>query len=249
MIIFLWTHPRSVSTAFERVMAERGDMTIIHEPFSGLYYEIEGKAKAVGYQSDGSQKTFEDIKAGIIAMETGKNHVFIKDMAYHCLPHLQQDTDWLKDARHIFLVRQPEDAIASHYAMNADVSSEEIGYETLWQLYELLRDRLSVQPLVISSEDLKVSTEKVIRQVCNYCEMEYLPEALNWRKPPPKEWKSWEAWHQDAVKSKKITNKRKIYADTVHNNPVLKGYAEHHAPFYELLKEQFFQLPKTETND
>ena len=37
-IIALWTHPRSISTAFERVMMERKDFTILHEPFSYLYY-------------------------------------------------------------------------------------------------------------------------------------------------------------------------------------------------------------------
>jgi hypothetical protein len=37
-IIALWTHPRSISTAFERVMMERKDFKILHEPFSYLYY-------------------------------------------------------------------------------------------------------------------------------------------------------------------------------------------------------------------
>lgn len=37
-IVSLWTHPRSISTAFERVMMERKDVAILHEPFSYLYY-------------------------------------------------------------------------------------------------------------------------------------------------------------------------------------------------------------------
>ena len=43
-IIALWTHPRSISTAFERVMMERGDLKILHEPFSYLYYVDGGDA-------------------------------------------------------------------------------------------------------------------------------------------------------------------------------------------------------------
>lgn len=31
-VIALWAHPRSVSTAFLRMMAERGDVTVVHEP-------------------------------------------------------------------------------------------------------------------------------------------------------------------------------------------------------------------------
>ena len=37
-IIFLWAHPRSVSTATERVMRERGDLQCLHEPFLHYYY-------------------------------------------------------------------------------------------------------------------------------------------------------------------------------------------------------------------
>ena len=37
-IVALWTYPRTISTAFERVMMERGDFEVLHEPFSYLYY-------------------------------------------------------------------------------------------------------------------------------------------------------------------------------------------------------------------
>ena len=37
-IVFLWAHPRSMSTAIERVMRERGDFECLHEPFLHHYY-------------------------------------------------------------------------------------------------------------------------------------------------------------------------------------------------------------------
>lgn len=37
-IIALWSHPRSMSTATERIMRERGDLRCFHEPFMYLYY-------------------------------------------------------------------------------------------------------------------------------------------------------------------------------------------------------------------
>jgi hypothetical protein len=36
MRLMLWSAPRSRSTAFFRTMAERGDFTAVHEPFSYL---------------------------------------------------------------------------------------------------------------------------------------------------------------------------------------------------------------------
>ena len=41
----LWSHPRSVSSAMERIMLERGDLTNFHEPFIYLYYVGDGKKK------------------------------------------------------------------------------------------------------------------------------------------------------------------------------------------------------------
>lgn len=37
-IQFLWATPRTVSTAFERMMIERGDHVVYDEPFSAAYY-------------------------------------------------------------------------------------------------------------------------------------------------------------------------------------------------------------------
>nr|WP_293108444.1 hypothetical protein [Okeania sp. SIO2F4] len=37
-IVVLWAHPRSLSTVFERIMMERGDFKIFHEPFAYVYY-------------------------------------------------------------------------------------------------------------------------------------------------------------------------------------------------------------------
>ncbi len=37
-IFVLWSHPRSMSTATERIMRERGDLDCAHEPFIYDYY-------------------------------------------------------------------------------------------------------------------------------------------------------------------------------------------------------------------
>jgi hypothetical protein len=46
MSLMLWSAPRSRSTAFFRMMAERGDFTVVHEPFS--YLVMHGHADVGG---------------------------------------------------------------------------------------------------------------------------------------------------------------------------------------------------------
>ena len=59
-IVPLWSVPRSISTGFERMMFERGDFKVIHEPF-GYYFYLEAKAKEpVGMQpQEGHPQSFE----------------------------------------------------------------------------------------------------------------------------------------------------------------------------------------------
>ena len=36
----MWSHPRSMSTAIERIMRERGDLDCAHEPFMYDYLRV-----------------------------------------------------------------------------------------------------------------------------------------------------------------------------------------------------------------
>ncbi|MEX0812844.1 MAG: hypothetical protein WD048_11565 [Chitinophagales bacterium] len=236
MNIFLWTHPRSVSTAFERTIAERGDLEILHEPFSDLYYGHDKKAKAVGFQSQYDfPASYPNIKSHLQKLFNNDIDYFIKDMAYHCWDYLKNDTAWLLDTAAVFLIRNPKTAIASHYAINKDVQCDEIGYQKLWMLYELLSNS-GKKPLLLLSESLQENPAITLQKFEQYCKLPPKPEALQWKKQAPDSWKSWEAWHKDAAQSKSIEQKKRKYSDTVENNSLLQQYYDYHLPYYEKLK-------------
>ena len=69
-------------------------------------------------------------------------------------PYVFGHPDELAWMTHTFLVRDPRPAISSHYAMKPTVTCPEIGYEWLWELFELMWSATGRQPLVIRSEDL-----------------------------------------------------------------------------------------------
>jgi hypothetical protein len=75
MAVFaLWSAPRARSTAFFRSMAERGDMTVLHEPFCNL--------RDYG-ETDAGARTF-DSPASLLAWLRDETHgmrVFLKDHA------------------------------------------------------------------------------------------------------------------------------------------------------------------------
>ncbi|KAL7269239.1 hypothetical protein RUND412_008105 [Rhizina undulata] len=95
--IFLATHPRACSTAFERVMMTRGDvLTCIHEPFGdAFYYGPERLAErfrgdeheAERLKSGFSETTYKDVVEKI--EKEGNDHkgkrIFIKDITHYLL--------------------------------------------------------------------------------------------------------------------------------------------------------------------
>ncbi|MCO5125978.1 MAG: hypothetical protein M9957_01250 [Rhodobacteraceae bacterium] len=52
-IIAMWSHPRSMSTAIERIMRERGDLDCLHEPFMYDYCAPPGSPDAAFRRAEG----------------------------------------------------------------------------------------------------------------------------------------------------------------------------------------------------
>ncbi|CUS08919.1 unnamed protein product [Tuber aestivum] len=94
--IFLATHPRSCSTAFERVMMTREDLRCEHEPFGDAFYyggerigerflgeEHQGAREGSGF----SETAYRDVVGQIEGGKEDGKRVFLKDMAYYIVPH------------------------------------------------------------------------------------------------------------------------------------------------------------------
>ncbi|EMC92085.1 hypothetical protein BAUCODRAFT_78570 [Baudoinia panamericana UAMH 10762] len=96
--IFVATHPRACSTAFERVfMTQRKTLRTIHEPFGDAFYygtermgsrfENDEEARKKSGFAESNYKTIFD---HIMEAAEGKR-VLIKDMAYYIVPPDQQE--------------------------------------------------------------------------------------------------------------------------------------------------------------
>jgi len=234
-IVALWAHPRSLSTALERVFIERGDFHVMHEPFSALYYVGEKRAPAAQAQFENPDAIdYESIREKIISAAENQD-VFLKDMCYHCYVHIAEDEPLLSAMSHTFLLREPRQTIASHYAKNPDVTLEEIGYEKQARLFEIVRELAAEVPLVIASEDLQRNPEIVLSAICERLEIEQRPDALNWQPGQRDEWTEWKPWHGEVARSSGIHTQKTSYPDTVDNHPRLAELYAHHQPFYEEL--------------
>lgn len=239
-IIALWTHPRSISTAFERVMMERGDLKILHEPFSYLYYVHQDDATIDQQYVDPDHPTdYAGIRTHI--QETaGSDPVFFKDMCAHGYDHLKTDDRFLTKISNTFLVRDPAKAIASYYAMNPDVTLEEIGLEQLNGIFERAKE-LEARPIVVDADDLEDNPEGTIKAYCQALDIPFVPESLTWESGHQSEWDIWEDWHTDAAQSTGIQKNLETFEVTVDNSDHLKALYDDQFPYYEKMYQERIQ--------
>src|SRR6516225_4262164 len=109
MAVFaLWSAPRARSTAFFRSMVERGDVSVLHEPFSNL--------RDYG-ETDAGARTFDSPQSLLAWLrdETHDMSVFLKDTTDQHLRDVLADRRFLAEARHAFLIRRPDEIAASYY--------------------------------------------------------------------------------------------------------------------------------------
>jgi hypothetical protein len=227
MILALWSAPRSRSTAFERMMRERGDFTVLHEPFSHL----------ANYGStivDGKEIRSEPELLSAMRRLTGS--VFFKDTTDFHYPHLLEDQQFLRTATHTFLVRHPRAAIESHYALNPKLELDEIGFGRLYEIFAAVEAATGVPPVVVDSDDVLTRPAETIARYCELVGIAYRPEALNWPPGMMSGWKRSERWHVATSESSGFVPRERHYDTSVDNSPLLAEYVRYHLPFYEQLR-------------
>jgi hypothetical protein len=232
-IYALWTHPRSISTAFERVMIERGDLKILHEPFSYYYYVRQDGATIDQQYVDPEHPTdFTGIKDHIRTSANNKP-AFFKDMCAHCYDELVQDEVFLTQLHNTFLIRDPAKAIASYYAMNPEVTVEEIGLRQICGIFEKVAAMTGDTPIVVDADDLEEDPDGIIRAYCRQLGLPFMPDAMSWAPEHQDEWEIWKDWHMDAAQSTGIQKSMERFAVTIENSDHLKHMYDEMWPFYE----------------
>ena len=227
-IVAMWSAPRSRSTAFLRMMMEREDLTTLHEPFSHL--ADFGSTEVAGRVIETETGLIEAVRE--LARTTS---VFFKDTTDFRFPEVLADHRFLTEARHTFIIRKPDEVIASHYALNPDVTADDIGFGRLHELFEAVGTATGDVPVVVDSDDLLDHPAETVREYCARVGLPFLPDTLNWATGMREEWRRAPQWHRDAGRSAGFTRAPREYEFTVDNHPALADFHRRQLPYYEEL--------------
>ena len=245
-IIILWAHPRSMSTAIERVMRERGDLDCLHEPFLHYYYlERSGGKPLPHFDSEQDHPVGYVETRDMILQRAEQAPVFAKDMSYYVVPEILQDHDFCRRVRHCFLIRNPLRSIMSYYRLDPDLALDEIGIEAQWQHLRGLQQLDIDNSVVLEAEAVRADTTGAMRLFWQSLGLDYKSEALNWKQEStPQDWQYVQGWHQTVSASRGIrqpggheTEQTQVEFDQLCKNaPQLLEFLQHQLPYYERLK-------------
>lgn len=207
----------------------RGDVLAVHEPFSRL--ADFGEA-----QVEGRTIRSEDELIHTLCRIGEETCVFFKDTMDFRYERVLADDRFLRDATHTFLIRRPDEVIASHFALNPNLERDEIGFAYLHELYLAVVDAQGVEPVVLDSADLLENPEAAVRAYCDRTGLKFDEAALRWPPGMRPEWGRTERWHADVSETDGFVARQRVYSQTVYNNEILASYHKYHLPFFEYLR-------------
>lgn len=200
--IAMWSGPRNISTAMMRAFENRPDTAVIDEPFYASYLAATGLRHPMREEVLKSQPTdWRKVVAMLLGPCPDNAPVFYqKHMTHHMLPHV--GTEWMAECCNVFLIRRPEEVIASYIDKRAELSLVDIGVVRQVELFDQEADRLGRAPTVIDAADVLSAPESTLKALCAAIGVAFSPKMLHWPKGRRASDGVWApAWYDQVEKS------------------------------------------------
>lgn len=198
--IVLWSHPRSVSTAFELVFEEREDTVIVHEPCARMRHRRPLQRVC----PDPEATTKVDTKAKVFRQLLGphdRSVLFVKDMAYYLRERYYEAL--LPSLINTFIIRNPEEALVSHYKKYPKFTFEQAGYAAIDTMHEYVTTSLQQPSIIVDGNDFRNYPASIMTQYSEKVGITFDPKTLQWKPGSVQGWEIWAraGWHREAENS------------------------------------------------
>ena len=154
--IAMWSGPRNISTALMRSFENRSDTVVLDEPFYAHYLYATninhpGKNEILATQKINWEEIVDNITGPV---PDNKSIWYQKHMAQHNLPG--NDLSWTKQMVNCFLIRKPEEVIASYNNIFAIDNEFLLGFKQQAELFKyILKNTGKISPVINSKTILK----------------------------------------------------------------------------------------------
>jgi hypothetical protein len=233
--IAMWSGPRNISTAMMRSFENRTDTAVVDEPFYAAYLAATRLYHPMREEVLAAQPTDWRVVAESLTgpVPGGRSVFYQKHMTHHMLPDF--GLDWLARCRSAFLIRPPEQVLASYTVKRAEVTLEDIGLVRQAELFDREADRLGAAPPVIEGADVLANPRAVLSALCEALGVPFSDQMLAWpagRRPTDGVWAP--AWYDAVERSTGFEAPRRVATMADLDGPIRK-IAEAARPYYDRL--------------
>lgn len=178
--IAMWSGPRNLSTAMMRSFGSRADIFVSDEPFYGCFLKQTGAAHPMRDEVIAAMDCdWRSVMASLRGPPPGGAAVWYSKQMWHHMtgPVGYGDFDGFT---HAFLIRKPEQMIASYLRKREVAAFEDFGLERQADFFEREADRLGRAPPVIDASDVLADPPGILSSLCESLGIPWDPAMLSW---------------------------------------------------------------------
>lgn len=239
--VAMWSGPRNISTAMMRAWENREDTVVVDEPLYAHYLLKTGVDHPGREEVMASQATDWHVVAKTLTgpIPGGKPVWYQKHMTQHVLADMP--LDWLDGLVNCFLIRSPQQVVASFTVQRPDAAPWELGFEQQARIFDYLRERQGAVPPVLDAEDVLKDPKAMLSLLCSRLGIGFSERMLHWPAGPRASDGVWAPhWYHAVVRS---TGFEPYRAQEPRLDPFQARLAEHCQPYYERLVAHRLKAP------
>jgi hypothetical protein len=230
--VAMWSGPRNISTAIMRAFENRADCAVVDEPFYAAYLAETGLVHPMREDVLASQPQDWRVVAERLVSETPAPIFYQKHMTHHMLPSFE--LDWMDRCRNAFLIRDPDQVLASYVKARAEVTLADLGVVRQRELFDREAHRLGKAPPVVEGADVLADPTRMLAALCSAVGVPFSAEMLAWpagRRESDGVWAP--AWYAAVERSTRFEAPARAPAAPLTDD--LKRLADQARPHYEAL--------------
>jgi len=176
--IHLISGPRNISTALMYSFGNRKDTSIVDEPLYAYYLSTHPKIDHPGKKEilESQSQSLDEVLSNVIFGSYKTDNLFIKNMAHHL-----DGVDWsfLEALTNVFLIRSPNQLIASFAEIISNPTMLDIGIELEYQIFKYLNE-MNQKCIVLDSNEVLKDPKKVLTELCSLLDIPFDIRMLDW---------------------------------------------------------------------
>jgi hypothetical protein len=236
--IAMWSGPRNISSAMMRSFGARPDTVVTDEPFYAAFLALSGADHPLRAEVMASQPNdWREVVARLLGPAPFDRPIWYqKQMTHHMLGVIGRE--WLSRMSNAFLIREPQDVLASYRHIRAaeTVALADIGIVQQRELFEREAARLGRAPPVIEGADVLADPPGMLARLCAALAIPYTDSMLHWsagRRDTDGVWAP--AWYRSVERSTGFAPLEPAAAGVAALPANLMRLAEQARPHYEAL--------------